>query len=405
MQSLSAIQSFMRDERIAGWLGYDFRGSNPILAQLLPGRRVTTRRAMLYIPARGTPELLAHGIDFSQFAHVDVPTTRYATWTDWRDWLAAKVALGARIAMEYAPGGGLPVVSIADAGTVELVRSFGAEVVSSADLIQVSIAVWSEAAEREHTLACTQVGQVKDDAFGLIRTRLAAGRRVTEHEVQQFMMGRFAELGLETPDAPIVAVNAHAGDPHFEVSATSPAEIKPGDWILIDLWARRPGDENIFCDITWTGYAGRDVPARMREVYEAVRNARDACLARAQQAWQASVIRARSASEGTAPEPPIQGWQLDDAARAVLIAAGLGDYIRHRTGHSLSPGPKVHGLGMNLDNMETRDTRAMLPGIGFTIEPGAYLPDFGVRSEIDVFSGSASAPGASSSAIPSIVLV
>jgi Xaa-Pro aminopeptidase len=191
-------------------------------------------------------------------------------------------------------------------------------------------------------------------------------------------MARFATDGLETCDPPIVGVNAHAGDPHFEVSATSPAPIRRGDWVLIDLWARVPDDENIYSDITWVGFCGREVPAKHKRVFETVRAARDAALTRAQQAWKAG--------------ERIQGWQLDDAAREVIVGAGFEGAIRHRTGHSLSPGPKVHGVGMNLDNLETHDTREMISGIGFTIEPGIYLPDtaggeggFGVRLEINVF--------------------
>jgi Xaa-Pro aminopeptidase len=391
MRQLPSIQAYMRDQRIDAWLVYDFRGSNPVLAQLLPGQRWTTRRAVLFVPARGAPELLAHGIDFAQFKDVSVPCTRYLGWTDLRDWLAARLAGCARVAMEYAPGGALPAVSIVDAGTVELVRSFGAEVVSSANLIQVSVATWSPEAQANHARASQLVGQAKDAAFELIRTRLAAGQRVTEYEVQQHILASFAAAGLETGEPPIVAVNAHSGDPHFEVSADNPAEIRRGDWILIDLWARCPTDANVYSDITWVGYAGTQVPARQREVFEAVRGARDAAFARAVAAWQ--------------DKTPVQGWQIDEAAREVLLRAGFGEFIRHRTGHSLSPGPKVHGLGVNIDNLETHDTRELLPGIGFTLEPGLYLPEFGVRLEIDVFMDPQRGPTVTSVFQKDIVLV
>lgn len=373
--NLPALQSFMRESRIDAWLLYDFRGNNPVLAQLIPGKRWTTRRVFALIPARGTPIVLAHGIDFSQFGSLpaDIQRERYLTWQEMRSWLAAKLSGLSRVAMEYAPGCTLPAVSIADAGTVELVRSLGIEVVSSADLIQVSVATWTDAAVEHHALASRQVAAIKDEAFAFIRDRLAANTAVNEHEVLQLIMRRFEQEGLETADAPIVAVNGHAGDPHFEVSATNPAPIRRGDWVLIDLWARRPGDENIFSDITWVGCAVRaagEIPENRRHVFQAVKAARDASLAAAQRAW--------------ADGQRIQGWQLDEAAREQLVKAGLEGAIRHRTGHSLSPGPKVHGMGMNLDNLETRDTREMLPGIGFTIEPGAYFDDFGVRLEINV---------------------
>lgn len=282
-----------------------------------------------------------------------------------------------------------------DAGTVELVRSMGVEVVSSAELIQACVAVWSEDAVREHAVVSKQTGGIVKGAFAYIAERLRAGSRVNEYEVQQHIMSRFAALGLETPDGPIVGANAHAGDPHFEVSATSPSPIVPGDWVLIDLWARRPGDENIYSDITWTGYVPRhesDRPSdRHRKVYDTVNAARDASVRLAQESWKQG--------------EKVQGWQLDDAARHVLIGAGFPEYIRHRTGHSLSPGPKVHGVGMNLDNLETHDTREMTAGIGFTIEPGLYLPDFGVRSEINMYVHPKEGPIVTSSVQTDIVMI
>lgn len=375
--NLSALQFFMRESRIDAWLLYDFRGNNSVLAQLLPGKRWTTRRVFALVPAEGDPVVLAHGIDFSMFASLPagVRRERYLSWQDMRAWLAKSLEGKGRVAMEYAPGCTLPVVSMADAGTVELVRSMGVEVVSSADLIQVSVATWSAAAVEQHAVASRQVAAAKDAAFGLIRERTIADKPVNEYEVQQLILSRFAADGLETMDAPIVGVNGHAGDPHFEVSATSSSPIRRGDWVLIDLWARRPGDENIFSDITWVGYvprrAGEAVPDRFRAAYNAVKAARDASLRAAQSAWKG--------------KQRVQGWQLDEAASAELIKAGFESAIRHRTGHSLSPGPQVHGMGMNLDNLETHDTREMLPGIGFTIEPGAYFEDFGVRKEINVY--------------------
>lgn len=372
--NLQAIQQFMTARQIDAWLIHDFRGNNPVLAQVLPGRRWTTRRAALLIRARSEPVLLAHTIDAEQFKGAGVCVEQYLRWQDYREWLARSLAGESRVAMEYSAGCMLPVMSIVDAGTVELVRSFGCDVVSSADLVQAAVAVWSEDARKRHADASAKVAAIKDGAFSLIRERLAAGKGVTEYEVQQWIMSRFAAEGLETPEPPIVGVNEHSGDPHFEVSSTNPATIKKGDWILIDLWARYPGDENIFSDITWCGYAGDDVPPKHRHVFETVRAARDAALTLAQDAWQA--------------KRPIQGWEVDEAAREKIIAAGYERFIRHRTGHNLSAGPKVHGIGVNIDNTETHDTRELLPGVGFTIEPGIYLPPsdggFGVRLEINV---------------------
>lgn len=369
--NLQPVQDYLREQKIDGWLIYDFRGNNPVLAQLLPGKRWTSRRAVLFVPAQGEAKLLVNPLDAGQYEGAPVARELYISWEQFRDWLAKQTAGKARVAMEYAPGGALPVVSVVDAGTVELVRALGLEVVSSANLIQVCVARWSDAAVAAHAVASAAVGKIKDEAFAQIGLRVKAQGRVAEHEIQQFIMRRFAEEGLETDNPPIVAANAHSGDPHYEPSAEKPAFIQPGDWVLIDLWARKPGDENIFSDITWTGFVGNKPSEKHREIFNVVTGARDAALERAAQAWK--------------NRESVQGWQLDDAARNVIVRAGHEKFIKHRTGHSLSPGPKVHGIGFNLDNLETHDTREMLPGLGFTIEPGVYLPEFGVRSEINVF--------------------
>lgn len=366
-----AVQSFMRDQKIDAWLLYDFRGSNPIFAQLVPEKKWTTRRAFLWIPAGGEPVLLVHHIDSPSFASAKVPREYYLSWGDMQQWLRQRTSGLTRVAMEYAPGATLPACSFADAGTVELVRSLGVEVVSSANLIQVCVAIWSPAALETHLVVSRKVGAIKDEGFNLIRKRVAAGERVMEHEVQQLMRDRFTAEGYEWLDGPIVAVNAHSGDPHYEPSPERPTPIQKGDWVLIDLWARPPGHENIFSDITWVGYVGSKVPPKQREVFEVVKRARDASVALATSGWKAG--------------EKLQGWQLDDAARNTIIAAGYEKFIRHRTGHSLSPGPIVHGMGFNLDNLETHDTREMLPGLGFTIEPGIYTPEFGVRLEINLY--------------------
>jgi Xaa-Pro aminopeptidase len=369
--SFENVQTCMREQRIDAWLLYDFRGSNPVLERLLPGKRVTTRRLVLLVPAIGEPLLLTHGLDANQFESLPMRREQYLSWEDFRDWLAARLAGMTRVALEYAPGGALPVVSIVDAGTVELVRSLGLEVASSANLIQLSVATWSHAAIEWHVAVSRKVGQIKDEAFALIGRKIADSQTPHEHEVQQFIMTEFSKAGLETPDEPIVAAGAHSGDPHYSPSAERPTVIRRGDWVLIDLWARKPGEENIFSDITWVGFAGQSPSPRQQEVFDAVRRARDVAVERAQAAFRSG--------------ERVQGWQLDEAARKVLIESGFGGYIRHRTGHSLSPGRHVHGLGVNLDNLETHDTREVLPRLGFTVEPGLYLPDFGVRLEINVY--------------------
>jgi Xaa-Pro dipeptidase len=379
---LSNLRTFMKARAIDAWLIEDFRNSNPIFGLLVADakgrtglKRHLTRRCAAIIFADGSPpRLLAQGLDAPNFVGATIlgasPTQEtYLGWQDLHAWLRTTLASCGRVAMEYSPGCALPAISIIDAGFIELVRSCGVEVVSSADLVQVCVARWGPAGLHEHKRASDLVTQAKDNAFALIANAHRQQRPINEHIVQQAILADFARFGLETADAPIVAANAHSGDPHFEVSSTNPSPIVPGDWVLIDLWARVPGDHNIFSDITWVGYCGRDVPAKHRAVFEVVRAARDASVALARTAWQ------RNAT--------LQGWQLDEAAREKIIAAGFAHAIKHRTGHSLSPGPKVHGLGFNLDNLETRDTRQVLSDLGFTIEPGVYLPEFGVRLEIN----------------------
>ena len=366
---LPTIQSALASQNLSGWLIYDFRGSNPILPQLLPGRRFSTRRAYLWIPRTGKPSLVLSAIDLVAFRDATIPILEYGSWPRMQEILRG--LLSGTVAMEYSPMCELPAVSYADAGIVELIRSFGVQVVSSANLIQLTIAKWSADAFRGHMRASDVTAEAMREAFALIRHRLAASEHVDEYQVQQHILNCFRDNRLETEDPPIVGVNSHGGDPHFEVSSTHPSTIQKGDWVLIDLWARVPGDENVYSDITWVGYCGDKIPERHQRSYDAVAAARDASLKLAIDRWKSN--------------SPIEGWELDEAARRVFIAAGYESNIRHRTGHSLSPGPKVHGLGMNLDNLETRDTRLMLPSIGFTIEPAIYFPGFGVRSEINVF--------------------
>lgn len=377
--NLTAIQQHMRDQRIDAWLVYDFRGSNPVLAQLLSGKRHLTRRVMLCIPAHGDPRLLVHHIDAGQFRNMPMPVDLYLTWQDLRQWITRLAEGRARVAMEYAPGGSLPVMGIVDAGTIELVRSAGVDVVSSADLVQTSVAIWSAAAIENHRISGIKTGQIMADAWGLIRDRLSSNTPVHEIDVQRFILERFDAQGLETPDPPICAVNAHSGDPHFEITPENSAPIRKGDWVLIDLWARVPGEENPYSDITWMAYAGATPPEHHAKVYAAVKAARDAAVGFVRDAWNDN-------------RRLVQGWQVDDAAREQIVRAGFAHGIKHRTGHSLSGGPRVHGVGVNIDNLETRDTRTVLPGIGFTVEPGVYLPEFGVRLEIDVYMHPANGP-------------
>jgi Xaa-Pro dipeptidase len=383
---LSKLQSLLAAHHLSGYLVTDFRGSSLTLPRLLPPaaseKRWTTRRVGLAIPATGKPVLLVSAIDEGQFPsskYPDLDIRVYVSWGQWQTLLREVVARCPRLAMDYSPGCALPVISNADAGTVEFMRAAGAEVVSSADLMQEALAVWSAEAISGHARASELVNATKDQAMALMRDALAAGRELCEHEVAEFILRRFAEQGLESRDCPVVACNEHAADPHFEPTAARRTVIRKGDLVLIDLWARLPGEEHIFSDITWMAIAG--VPTdRQLFVYNAVRDARDASLKAAQDGWAAGRT--------------VRGFELDDAARHLIEGHGLTTGIKHRTGHSLSPGQLVHGVGMNLDNLETHDTRVMLPGTGFTIEPGCYLMSerIGVRSEINIFVDPAKGP-------------
>ena len=363
---------FMRAHDLDGWLVYDFRGSNPVMRQLLPGWVNTTRRGFLFLPATGeAPRLLVHAIEASHFRELsEITVLTYAARGELLQRLRELLAGASRIAMEYSPDGELPTVSWVDGGTLEMTRACGVEVATSADLFQVALTNWSEAALASHLRACTDVVAVKDCAFDYIARALGTGETPTEFEVQEEIGNQFRTRELDTDHPAIVAVNDHSGDPHYAPPAESSSPIRPGDWVLIDLWARCPGQENVFADITWVACAGEPTPEQ-RRVFDIVREARDVVLCELEMAFR----------QGRTP----RGWELDRAARDFVIAEGFGEFFPHRTGHSLGPGPSIHGLGVNLDDLETRDWRSVLPGAGFTIEPGIYLPAFGVRLEVNVY--------------------
>lgn len=371
---LDRAQSYMQEHALDGWLLCEFRGNNPVFWRVAGGDGGTTRRNFIFIPAKGEPQLFAHGLDNQHFLDSDFQVTHYTRWQEMHEGLRDLLTENgcSRVALEYSPGGAIPMHSFVDAGTVEMVRAMGVDVVSSADLFQVAVAAWSEASLAAHRRACDLVGGIKDEAFAQIGNKLNAGEAVTELDIKQFILRRFEEEGLTTDHGPIVAANEHSGDPHYEPTEERHAAIEQGDWVLIDLWGKEPTAEDVYCDITWVGYAGEDVPERHRDVFETVKAARDAVVDRLEEAW--------------AQDETLQGWQLDEVARSRIAEAGYGEYFTHRTGHSMGPSPTPHALGMNLDNLETHDTRTVIPGIGFSVEPGIYLPDaFGVRLEIDMY--------------------
>lgn len=373
---LPALRQALSDLRLDAWLLYDFHGQNPTALHVLGlGGRMLTRRFFLLLPRAGEPVLLAHAIEQSQFGP-EVPgrRERYASWQSLRDGLGrmlGSLPRGARVAMEYMPGGTIPTLSRVDAGTLELVRSFGVEVVSSADLVQSFFCRLDAAQVESHKRALAAIDAAKDAAFERIGDALRRGDTLLETDVQAFLLERFAAAELETDHAPIVAVNAHAGDPHYSPSAATPTPIRRGDMVLIDLWARGKGPRDVYADITWVGFCGDRPPDKLQTIFRAAADARDAGLE----------ALARAHREGRT----LAGFEVDRVVRDRIEAAGFGDRFVHRTGHSIET--RVHGDGANLDDLETHDVRLLVPGLAFSIEPGIYLPEegLGVRTEIDVF--------------------
>jgi Xaa-Pro dipeptidase len=322
--------------------------------------------------------LLTSAVDAVAFRHVAYRKVLYRGWQELHSQVRALLGACKTLALEYSARGDLPTTGWVDAGTIERLRDWGYEIVSSADLFQVSALAWDEEALASHRRACPLVAGIKDAAFTRVSEAVAAGRGVTEWDIQSFIMAEFERLGLETENRPVVAVNGNSGDPHYEPTVEVHAPIRMGDWLLIDLWARLPGARHVFSDITWVAYVGAIVPQPMRQVFEVVRGARDAAIGRLTQAWAAGEV--------------LEGWQVDQVARDHITAAGYAEQILHRTGHSMGPGDRVHALGVNIDNFETKDTRLILPRLGFSIEPGIYLPDFGVRLEVNVFMDPSAGP-------------
>lgn len=372
-ERVTAIQRALRETGVAdGWLFYDFRRSDPLAYRVLlldPSRHVT-RRWYYWIPATGEPVKLLHRIEPHVLDELPGRPQIYVSWEEQHRLLAGLLSGQRHVAMQYSPRNAVPYVSRVDAGTIELIRSFGADVVSAADLIQRFEAVWTDEQLDSHRFAVTALRRIVDDAFAHVRSSLTAGRPLTEHDLQQFILGRIHDAGMVTSSPPIAAVNAHSADPHYGPSETGSSPITHDSLVLIDLWAKRREPGAVYGDITWTGYTGSPVPSKHRTVFDAVRGGRDAAVAFVQ----------RRVAEGHYP----YGWEIDDACRQVIVAAGYGEYFVHRTGHSI--GEEVHGNGANIDNLETQDSRRIMPRTCFSIEPGIYLPgDFGIRSELDLY--------------------
>lgn len=373
MFDLAAIQDAIREQGLDGWLLYDFRGLNTLARRVVhfPENTHASRRWFYFVPAVGQPSKLLHRIEPHSLDHVPGTARPYLRWQELEAGVAELLTGCRRVAMEYVPRNANPYVSRVDAGTVELVRSFGVEVVPSGDLVQRFEACWDDEQWAMHLEAARHTRAAYDVAFEFLATRTRGGGTVRETEVQECVMGHFRRHGLVTDHPPIVGAGAHSGDPHYAPGAGSDATIREGDLVLIDLWAKLDRPRAVYSDLTWTCFVGREVPERYQRIFRIVAAARDAAIDR---------VRAAFASD-----EPLQGWQVDRAAREVIEAAGFGTAFCHRTGHSI--GQETHGSGANMDDLETHDERRVLPRTCFSVEPGIYLEEFGVRSEVNVYVG------------------
>jgi Xaa-Pro dipeptidase len=370
-EKIAAIQSRLKEEGLDGWLLYDFRELNPFAQEYSPFTGILTRRWFMLIPREGRPVVLAHKIEECSFAADWAELRLYNGWKVMEAELKRMLQGCKAVAMEYSAGNAVPYVAFVDAGTMEMVRATGVEVRSSANMIQHFSARWTPAGLASHREAAALLLRVQREMFEYAAGELAAGRELSEYQLQQRILERFKAGGMESEHAPIVGSGPRSAMPHYEPSAEVHYPINREELLLLDIFCRKLGKDSITADITWTAYMGEPpVPKEMLEVFRTVTAARD----RGIEVIQTNLAAGR----------PVSGAMVDDAVRAVIEKAGYGKYFTHRTGHSL--GHRVHGDGVNLDNLETRDERLLEPGLGFTIEPGIYLPDrFGVRSEINCY--------------------
>jgi len=365
---LTAIQSALRERNLDAWLFYDHHHRDPIAYRLLglPEKLMVTRRWLYLIPAEGEPQKLVHKIESGHLDSLPGKKRTYAARQELFDGLKQMLASHRDLAMQYSPNNSVFTISLVDAGTVDLIRGLGKNVVSSGDLIAQFEATWSEDQIKTHFAARDSIDAITAAAFQEIGRRVRNGG-THEAEIQKWIWEAFQRENLIADDPPVVAVNANSADPHYSPS-NNPAPVREGDFVLLDIWGKKNIPGAVYYDITWTGFVGKNPSDRMQEVFRTVREARDAGATFVKQAIAAG--------------QKIAGWQVDRAVRGVIENAGLGDYFVHRTGHSISA--DVHGNGANMDDLEIHDERLILPNSCFSIEPGVYLPEFGVRTEINM---------------------
>ncbi len=368
---VSKIQRTLHNSNTPAWLFYGFRDLDPIALRILQfgSRYHATRRWFYLVPARGKPVKLVHQIESCQLDHLPGRKEIYLEWSQLVSRLDTILHDVTSVAMQYSPNNTIPYISRVDAGTAELIRSCDTELVSSADLIQRFEAVLNPSELRQHRIAAHKLTAIVKAAFEETANRILVQGETSELFLQSFILDHFKKNGLETDFPPTVAVNENSSNPHYQPTKAKHAAIRQGDFLLIDLWAKTRHGNGVYADITWTAFLGPKVPSKIQEVFEVVRQARDRAV---------QFLRERMEA-GTS----IQGWEVDDAARAVIRQAGYEQFFIHRTGHNL--GQHAHGNGVNFDNLETHDTRQVIEGVVCTIEPGIYLQDFGVRNEINVY--------------------
>ncbi|GAC1666626.1 MAG: M24 family metallopeptidase [Candidatus Acidiferrum sp.] len=367
---IQGVQADLRAAKISGWLFYDFRGRDPIAQRILKlPEGMRTRRWFYFVPSRGTPKKLVHKIEREALGALPGETLYYAAQTELRENLKKILQRAKTVAMQYSPKNEIPYVAMIDAGTVELVRSAGPKVVSSADLVQKYEACWTEEQLASHLAAGKKIDRIVKEAFQLAATSVREKRRVTEYDLKVWILAEFEKDGLWTEEGPDVAIGAHASDPHYAPARESASVIREGDLLLLDVWGKEKSAGSVYYDVAWVGFLGAKVPAKYAKIFGIVRDARDAAV----ELMQSNVARGKT----------LQGWQVDKAARAVIEKAGYGKYFTHRTGHNI--GESVHGNGANMDGFETRDARQVIARTCNSIEPGIYLEEFGIRSEVNVY--------------------
>jgi Xaa-Pro aminopeptidase len=372
MFDLTAVQAAIKQYGFDGWLLYDFRGLNVLALRVvgLPEKKLYSRRWFYYVPATGEPKKLVHAIEPGSLDGLPGKSkTVYRRWQELEAGVRQLVAGAETVAMEYSPRNANPYVSRVDAGTVELVRSFGPEVKSSGDLVQEFEATWDDDQAASHFEAAKYTNSTYDAAWAFIASEIRKSGQTTECAVQARILDHFKQHGMTTYSPPIVGVGPHSGDPHFDTSPATDSPIRKGDFVLVDLWAKMDRPRAVYSDLTRVAIVGDTVPEKQAKVFSIVAAARDAGI--------------KCVKDAFAANKPLLGATVDDATRAVIDAAGYGANFTHRTGHNI--GQEVHGNGAHIDGLETREDRRIIPRTCFSIEPGIYLPEFGVRSEVNVF--------------------